>query len=256
MRLLVYSAFFEVCKTSKKLSTQGVLAQQGQIFRETENSRKRTFLRSFCFCKKNQKVRAACFLGRGRAPTPREMPRSDVIVATATRISAAGGRKAAQRCAASRFAKPHKFPKRNGFILFASTKRTKKHAQRAAPTGANFLLIRKFPKGNGFTFFSLLRKEPKVAEGLRPSRLPENGSKLYRLYFFVTFPAFVPTPVCGATHFFGCFEPLRKGYCSTDARLMFFENGCCTASSHGEMYSKKDSCSLSLLRWELKIVVC
>ena len=76
MRLLVYSAFFEVCKTSKKLSTQGVLAQQGQIFRETENSRKGTFLRSFCFCKKNQKARAACFLGRGRAPTPREMPQA------------------------------------------------------------------------------------------------------------------------------------------------------------------------------------
>ena len=132
------------------------------------------------------------------------MPRSGKhIVATATRISAAGGRKAAKRqgfnlvcvipplqCADSRFAKP-----------------------------------RKFPKGNGFTFFSLLRKEPKVAEGPRPSRLPENGSKLYRLYFFVTFPALVPKPVYGATRFFGCFEPVRKGYCSADARLIFFENG-------------------------------
>ena len=79
-------------------------------------------------------------------------------------------------------------------------------------------------KGNVFTFFSLLRKEPKVAEGPRPSRLPENGSKLYRLYFFVILPALVPIPVCGATRFFGCFEPVRKGYCSADARPMFFEN--------------------------------
>ena len=49
------------------------------------------------------------------------------------------------------------------------------------------------------------------------------GSKLYRLYFFVIFPTFVPKPVYSATRFFGCFEPVRKGYCSTDARLMFFE---------------------------------
>ena len=39
------------------------------------------------------------------------------------------------------------------------------------------------------------------------------------------FPPFVPKPVYGATHFFGCFEPVRKGYCSTDARPLFFENG-------------------------------
>ena len=40
--------WFEVCKTSK-LPT-----------------RRRVY--SFCFCKKNQKARAACFLGRGRRP--------------------------------------------------------------------------------------------------------------------------------------------------------------------------------------------
>ena len=74
-------------------------------------------------------------------------------------------------------------------------------------------------------FFSLLRKEPKVAEGPRPSRLPENGSKLYRIIFFVLLPSFVPTPVCGATRFFGCFEPVRKGRCSADARPLLFENG-------------------------------
>ena len=93
------------------------------------------------------------------------------------------------RRAASRFAKPHKFPKRNGFILFASTKRTGSSRRAAALS------------------------------------TPGDGSKLYRLYFFVTFPTFVPKPVCGATRFFGCFEPVRKGSCSADARPLLFENG-------------------------------
>ena len=51
------------------------------------------------------------------------------------------------------------------------------------------------------------------------------GSKLYRLYFFVIFPTFVPKPVYSATRFFGCFEPVRKGCCTSDARPLFFENG-------------------------------
>ena len=41
----------------------------------------------------------------------------------------------------------------------------------------------------------------------------------------MTFPALVPKPVYGATLFFGGFEPVRKGSCSTDARPIFFENG-------------------------------
>ena len=41
----------------------------------------------------------------------------------------------------------------------------------------------------------------------------------------MTFPTFVPKPVCGATRFFGCFEPVQKGSYSADARPIFFENG-------------------------------
>ena len=41
----------------------------------------------------------------------------------------------------------------------------------------------------------------------------------------MTFPAFVPKPVYSAPRFFGCFEPVRKGYCTSDARPLFFENG-------------------------------
>ena len=79
-------------------------------------------------------------------------------------------------------------------------------------------------KGTGL-FFSLLRKEPKVAQRVATLWTPRDGSKLYRLCFFVTFLAFVPKQAYGATRFFGCFEPVRKGCCSADARLMFFENG-------------------------------
>ena len=41
----------------------------------------------------------------------------------------------------------------------------------------------------------------------------------------MTFPALVPKPVYGAAHFLGCFEPVRKGYCTADARSLLFENG-------------------------------
>ena len=80
-------------------------------------------------------------------------------------------------------------------------------------------------KGDVFTFFSLLRKEPKVAQRVATLWTPRDGSKLYRLYFFVAFPALIPKPVCDATHFFRCFEPVRKGSYSADARLLFFGNG-------------------------------
>ena len=113
-----------------------------------------------------------------------------------------------QRCAASRFAKPRssraraaccpdrgklsacqEVPRRKRFyVLFASTKRIK-----SSPEGCD-------PLDSG------------------------DGSKLYRIVFFVIFPFFVPISVCGETHFFGCFEPVRKGYCSTDARPLLFEN--------------------------------
>ena len=90
--------------------------------------------------------------------------------------------------------------------------------------GQTFYAMESFRKGTGL-FFSLLRKERGVAEGPRPSRLPENGSKLYGLCFFVTFPAFIFKPAYGATRFFGCFEPVRKGRCSADARPLLSETG-------------------------------
>ena len=105
-------------------------------------------------------------------------------------------------------------------------------------------------------FFSLLRKEPKVAQRVATLWTPRDGSKLYRIVFFVIFPFFVPISVCGETHFFGCFEPVRKGYCSTDARLMFFENRMLYSKLTRRNIFKKGSCSLSLLRWEFVFAVC
>ena len=84
------------------------------------------------------------------------------------------------------------------------------HAKRAAPTGET-----------DYYFLRRAKSNTKSTRG-KPCDL---GSKLYRLYFFVTFPALVPKPVCGATLFFGGFEPVRKDSCSADARPLFFENG-------------------------------
>ena len=88
-----------------------------------------------------------------------------------------------------------------------------------------FAKPRKFPKGNGFTFFLLLQKESKSSRRAATLSTPGERFKTLQNSFFVTFPTFVPKPVYGAARFFGCFEPVRKGYCSADARPIFFENG-------------------------------
>ena len=76
-------------------------------------------------------------------------------------------------------------------------------------------------------FYVLFASTKRTGSSRRAAALstPGDGSKLYRLCFFVTFPVFVPKPICGATRFFGCFEPVRKGCCTSDARPLFFENG-------------------------------
>ena len=90
--------------------------------------------------------------------------------------------------------------------------------------GLRFVNLETFPKGNGFILFAST-KRTKSSRRAAALSTPGDGSNLSQLYFFVTFPALVPKPVCGATHFFGCFEPVRKGYCSADARPLFFGNG-------------------------------
>ena len=108
--------------------------------------------------------------------------------------------------------------------------------------------------GNGFILFACTKRTKSTPEVCGPLDSGD-GSKLYGKIFFVAFPAFVPKPVYGTTRFFGGFEPLRKGYCSTDARLMFFENGMPHYKLTEANVSEKGSCSLSLLWCEFKTAV-
>ena len=128
---------------------------------------------------------------------------------------------------------------------FCFCKKNQKARAACRPIGANFLLVRKFPKGKRIVTFCGVQKVTQKARGVPPC---DPGSKLYGKIFFVTFPAFVSTPVCGATRFFGCFEPVRKGCCSADARPLLFENGMSYYKLTGANVFEEGSCSLSLLR--------
>ena len=156
--------YFEVCKTSKLHSTRSVPPRQGQASCLSGSSRKGSVFTFFLLLQKEPKSRRSALPGRGRRP------RRPVFYPA---FSKAG----------------EMFPKRNGFILFASTKRTK-----SSPEGC----------------------DPLDSEG-RFKTLQNN--------IFRELPALVPKPIYGAARFFGCFEPVRKGYCSADARPLFFENG-------------------------------
>ena len=114
--------------------------------KQVKCSRKGTFQR---LCRLRMLAHTLCvYRCRGGAPTPREMPRSGMLVAAATSISAAGGRKARGACCpvfCPAFSKAGEM----------------------------------FPTGNRFTVFSLLRKEPKVAQRVATLWTPRDGSKLY-----------------------------------------------------------------------------
>ena len=121
------------------------------------------------------------------------------------------------------------------------------------PDRGKLSAYQKVPKGKRIVTFCGVQKVTQKAHGTPSCDL---GSKLYRLYFFVTFPALVPTPAYGATRFFGCFEPVRKGCCSTDARLILFENGSLYCKLTRANVFEKGGCSLSLLLWEFVFTVC
>ena len=153
-------------------------------------------------------------------------------------------------------------------ILFAACKKNQKARAACCPDRGKLPAYQKVSRRGRFYVLSAYQKVPKrerfyvlfastkrTGSSRRAAALstPGDGSKLYRLYFFVTFPTFIPKPVCGATRFFGCFEPVRKGCCSTDARPMFFGNGRLYSKLTGANAFKKGGCTLSLLRWKLKL---
>ena len=139
-------------------------------------------------------------------------------------------------CAESRFAKP-----RSSIARAA-----------CCPNRGMLSMQWKAPERETGLFFLLLQKEPKSSRDsvLRP-RFKTLQNNIFR-----ELPALVPKPVYGATHFFGCFEPVRKGCYSADARLMFFENGMSYCKLTGANVFKKGNCSLSLLRWKFVFAVC
>ena len=120
-----------------------------------------------------------------------------------------------------RFAKPRNFPRGNGIILFAACKKNQKARTACGPDRGILSVKRKVPERETDCYF--LRCAKSNAKSTRDFVLRPRFKTL-RNTFFVILPALVPIPVCGATRFFGCFEPVRKGCCSADARLMFFEN--------------------------------
>ena len=79
------------------------------------------------------------------------------------------------------------------------------------------------PRRGTVLFFSLVRKEPKVPQRFANLWTPGSDSKLCRKRFCKVFRRLVSKPVLPAKRRRKGFESVRKGYCSADARLMFFE---------------------------------
>ena len=108
-------------------------------------------------------------------------------------------------------------------------------------------------------FYVLFASTKRTKSSRRAAALstPGDGSKLYQLCFFVTFPAFVPKPVCGATHFFSDVlnRCKRVSVVQTQDRC-FPKMGCRTASLQKQAAFEKGSCTLSLLRWKFVFTVC
>ena len=112
-----------------------------------------------------------------------------------------------------------------------------KHAQHAAPTGANFPCNGKFPKGNGFILFASTKRTGSSPEGCDP--LDSEGRfktlqnifsycfRLSSLSRYVVRPAF--SDVLNRCE--------RVAVVQTQDRY-FSKMGYCTASSQGRMYSK------------------
>ena len=104
---------------------------------------------------------------------------------------------------------------------------------------SRFAKPRKFPKGNGFTFFSLLRKERGVAEGPRPSRLPENGSKLYRIVFSCCFRLSSLSRYVVRPAFSDVLNRCERVAVVQTQDRYFSKMGSHTTSLQGRMYSKR-----------------
>ena len=112
------------------------------------------------------------------------------------------------------------------------------------------------PQRNVFTFFSLLRKERGVAEGPRPSRLPENGSKLYRIVFSCCFRLSSLNQHVVRPAFSDVLNRCERVIAVQTQDRYFSKMGSHTTSLQEQAAFEKGGCSLSLLRWEFVFAVC
>ena len=124
-----------------------------------------------------------------------EMPRSGMIVAVATRISAAGGRKAAKRRTDSRFAKPRIFIARAA----------------CCPDMGLLSMQWKVPERERFYVLFASAKRTKKQPGLRPATSVQSSTQAC---FYRTCSGSCLKRLLG-------FEPVRKGYHSTSAKSGF-----------------------------------
>ena len=131
------------------------------------------------------------------------------------------------RCADSRFAKP-----RNSLQGSKSTRSV------VPRQGQTFYAMESFRKGTGL-FFSLLRKERGVAEGPRPSRLPENGSKLYRIVFSCCFRLSSLNQHVVRPAFSDVLNRCERVIAVQTQDRYFSKMGSHTTSLQGRMYSKR-----------------
>ena len=88
-------------------------------------------------------------------------------------------------------------------------------------------------------FFSLLRKERGVAEGPRPSRLPENGSKLYRIVFSCCFRLSSLNQHVVRPAFSDVLNRCERVIAVQTQDRYFSKMGSHTTSLQGRMYSKR-----------------
>ena len=103
-------------------------------------------------------------------------------------------------------------------------------------------------------FFSLLRKEPKVAQRVATLWTPRDGSKLYRIFFswhfrFSSLNRYIVRPTFSDV----LNRCERVAVVQTQDRC-FAKMGYCTASSQGQMYSKRAAaryfcCGENLFLW-------
>ena len=130
------------------------------------------------------------------------------------------------------------FQGETGLFFLRHAKRIKKHAQRAAPTGVYFPWNGKFPKGKRIVTFCVVQKVTQKAHGTSSCDL---GSKLYGILFSWYFRL-------SSLHRY-VVRPAFKDVLNRCERVIavqtqdrcFSKMGCHTASSQGQMYSKRET---------------